>query len=60
MACACALAFWKSQKSLEKIVIIFSDIFFRVGPREELTGSQLLKLRALNSSVAYSYEHLSV
>ena len=50
----------KSKTSLGKANIIFSDSIFGGELQEDLTGFQLFKSAAPNSSMAPSYEHYSV
>ena len=50
----------KSKTSLGKVRIIFSDSMVADGLEEGLTGFQLFKSAAPNSSMAPSYEHSSV
>ena len=50
----------KSKTSIGKANIIFSDSIFGDGLQEGLTGFQLFKSAAPNSSMAPSYEHSSV
>ena len=50
----------KSKTSLGKAMIIFSDSILGDGLQEGLTGFQLFKSAASNSSMAPSYEHSSV
>ena len=50
----------KSKTSLGKVRIIFSDRMVADGLQEGLTGFQLFKSAAPNSSMAPSYEHSSV
>ena len=50
----------KSKTSLGEAMIIFSDNIFGDGLQEGLTGFQLFKTAAPNSTMAPSYEHSSV
>ena len=50
----------KSKTSIGKAMIIFSDSIFGDGLQEGLTGFQLFKSAAPNSTMAPSYEHSSV
>jgi hypothetical protein len=50
----------KSKTSLGKAKIIFSDSMVASGLEEGLSGFQLFKSAAPNSSMAPSYEHSSV
>ena len=50
----------KSKTSLGKAMIIFSDNTFGDGLQEGLTGFQLFKSAAPNSTMAPCYEHSSV
>ena len=50
----------KSKTSIGKDMIILSDSIFGDGLQESLTGFQLFKSAASNSSMAPSYEHSSV
>ena len=50
----------KSKTSLGEANFIFSDSIFCDGLQEGLTGFQLFKSAAPNSSMAPSYEHSSV
>ena len=50
----------KSKTNLGKAMIIFSDSILGDGLLEGLTGFQLFKSAAPNSTMAPSYEHSSV
>ena len=50
----------KSKTSLGKVRVIFSNRMVADGLEEGLTGFQLFKSAAPNSSMAPSYEHSSV